>query len=292
MHIPVLKEEVLHFLNPQENENFIDCTAGEGGHAQAILKKNGPLGRVLAIEWDKKLYEILKEKSKEEERLVPINESYALIDEIVQKKKFFSIAGILFDLGFSSFHVDSSKRGFSFMRTEFLDMRYSEENPLTAHTILNKYSEKDILYILKKWGEEKYAKEIARRVVLKRKEKPIETTTELAEIVEKSIPQREKAKGKINCATKTFQALRIAVNGELLNLESTLPKALQIMEQEGRMVIICFQGEEEKIVKRFFRSNKEKIKIITENPILPTIEEVNKNIRSRSAKLYAIIKTE
>jgi 16S rRNA (cytosine1402-N4)-methyltransferase len=286
MHIPVLKEEVLHFLNPKENENFIDCTAGFGGHSLSILEKNGPEGKVLGFEWDEDVYNTLKEK--ESERFIVVNESYTQIEEVVEEKKFSKVSGVLFDLGFSSFHVDKSQRGFSFMREEKLDMRYNENNPLTAYEIVNKYKEKDILHILEKWGEEDYAREIVEKIIFKRKERPIETTTQLAKIVESSIPKHYKDRKKINPATKTFQALRIAVNGELLGLTATLPLAYDVLERGGRMVIICFHGGEEKIVKNFFRSSN--ISNLTPKPIIPKKEEVIKNIRSRSAKLFAAIK--
>ncbi len=286
MHIPVLKEEVLHFLQPEEDENFIDCTAGEGGHAEVILKRNAPKGKVLALEWDEEIYEILKEK--ESERFLPVNESYTLLEEVVREKNFFPVSGVLFDLGFSSYHVDFSRRGFSFMRNEPLDMRYNKKNPLTAYEILNAYKEKDILFILKKWGEEDYAKEIMQNIIKKRKEKAIETTSELVNIVKKSIPVKERKSRKINCATKTFQALRIAVNGELLGLRAGLAQAEEVMEKGGRMVVICFHGGEERIVQDFLRSSS--LTVLTKKPIIPTYEEVKKNIRSRSAKLYAAIK--
>jgi 16S rRNA (cytosine1402-N4)-methyltransferase len=286
MHMPVLKEEVLHFLNPKENENFIDCTAGFGGHSLSILEKNGPEGKVLGFEWDEDVYNTLKEK--ESERFIVVNESYTQIEEVVEEKKFSKVSGVLFDLGFSSFHVDKSQRGFSFMREEKLDMRYNENNPLTAYEIVNKYKEKDILHILEKWGEEDYAREIVEKIIFKRKERPIETTTQLAKIVESSIPKHYKDRKKINPATKTFQALRIAVNGELLGLTATLPLAYDVLERGGRMVIICFHGGEEKIVRNFFRSSN--ISNLTPKPIIPKKEEVIKNIRSRSAKLFAAIK--
>ncbi len=289
-HIPVLKEEVLHFLKPEENEDFIDCTAGEGGHSEAILEKNAPLGRVLAIEWDTEIFEFLKEKFEKEKRLVPVNESYTLIGEITKKKRFHPVSGILFDLGFSSFHIDESGRGFSFMRNEPLDMRYNKDNPLTAREIVNNYKEEDIKHILKKWGDEKYAGIIAQRIALERRECPIETTSQLAKIVAKAVPESEKKKRKINCATKTFQGLRIAVNGELLGLESVLPEAFDLLKPKGRMVIICFHEGEEKIASNFFKKKKREADLLTEDPVTPTFEEKQNNIRSRSAKLYALRK--
>lgn len=285
MHIPVLVDEVLRFLGPKSNENFIDCTAGGGGHTKKILEKIKPEGKVLAFEWDKDLYTRLKEEKNE--RLLLVNESYTRLEEIVEEKKFFAVSGILFDLGFSSFHVDESKRGFSFMRDERLDMRYSKDSLLTAKDIVNKQKEKDLLYILKNYGEEEYAEDIARAIVIGRKEKEIVSTKDMVNIIEKVVPEEYKKK-KINCATKTFQAIRIAVNAEILGIQSALLQALNVLDTEGRIVIICFHGGEEKVVKEFARKNN--VEVVTQNPVRPTEEEINKNIRSRSAKLYALIK--
>ncbi len=288
MHIPVLKEEVLQFLKPEKDQNFIDCTAGEGGHVEAILEKNGPKGKVLAIEWDEEIYALLKEKENENKRIVAVNDSYTLIDEIVKEKNFFPVSGILFDLGFCSFHIDESKRGFSFMRDEFLDMRYNKNNPLTAYEIVNKYKEKDIAYILKKWGEEEFAEDIAKKIVLLREKKPIKTTKDLAEIIRSSLSKKSVKKKRIDDVTKTFQAIRIAVNGEILGFKAALPRALEVLERGGKMVVICFHGGEEKVLLDFFR--KAKVKLITPKPIIPNKKEINKNIRARSAKLYAAVK--
>ncbi len=285
-HISVLKDEVVAFLDPKSNENFIDCTTGIGGHSELILKKNKPNGKVLGFEWDEELYRELKEK--ETERFIPVNESYTLLSEVAEEKNFFPVSGVLFDLGFSSFHVDQSKRGFSFSKREMLDMRYNKDNLLTAYEIVNHYKEKDILYILQKWGEEDFAKEITKEIILQRKENPIETTLDLVEVVERAVPRIYQKKQKINCSTKTFQALRIAVNGELLGLKATLPQALDVMEKGGRMVIICFHSGEEDVVRDFLRSAN--VEILTEKPIRPTEDEIKKNIRSRSAKLYAVVK--
>ncbi len=286
MHIPVLKEEVVHFLNPKKDENFIDCTAGGGGHLEAVLEKNGPNGKVLAFEWDEEVYELLKKKN--HERLVLVNDSYTLLKEVAEKKGFNAVDGILFDLGFSSYHIDESKRGFSFMYDEPLDMRYNKDNPLTAYEIINYYKKKDLLYILKEYGDEDYAEEIIDEVIKTREVKKIETTQDLVEIIESTIPKFYKKKQKINCATKTFQALRIAVNGELLGFKSALYQSVEVLKKGGRLVVICFHSKEEKILKSFF--SKVSMNILTEKPITPSKEEVEYNIRSRSAKLYSAVK--
>ncbi len=283
IHIPVLKEEVLSFLNPQKNQNFVDCTAGMGGHALALLERNGPEGKVLALEWDTDLYKLLKNKK----RLLVFNESYTRLEEIVERENFHPISGILFDLGFSSFHTERSGRGFSFMKDEPLDMRYNKNTLLTAEKIVNQYKEKDLFYIFRKWGEEKYAREIARNIVSKRKKEPIKTTKDLARIIEKSVPSSYKSQ-RINCATKTFQSLRIAVNGEIMNMKEGLTQALRVLPKKGRIAVITFHGIEEKTLLDFIKENN--LFLLTKKPITPRIEEIKNNIRSRSAKLRVIIK--
>jgi len=285
MHVPVLLEEVVDFLKTKSNENFIDCTAGGGGHARRLLEETRPSGKVLAFEWDKALYKLLKKE--ESERFTVVNESYTEIKDVVEEEEFSPVSGILFDLGFSSFHVEESGRGFSFMRDEPLDMRYNEDVLLTAKDIVNHQKEKDIIHILKDYSGEKYAKKIASAIVKKRKEKEIRTTGDLVSIVEEAVPEKYK-KERIHCATRTFQALRVAVNAEIPGIKATLPLALDVLKEEGRIAIICFHGGEEKVVRDF--AGKRKGMVTLRGPIRPKQEEINHNIRSRSAKLYGIIK--
>ncbi|MBZ9573068.1 16S rRNA (cytosine(1402)-N(4))-methyltransferase RsmH, partial [Patescibacteria group bacterium] len=190
--------------------------------------------------------------------------------------------GILFDLGLSSWHLEKSGRGFSFQRNEILDMRYSpKENPLTSQKILNQWKEKEIEKILREYGEERFARKIARKIIEARKKSPIKSTGQLVEII-----------GSKHFTRKTFQALRIAVNDELGNLKKALPQALEILEGGGRMVVISFHSLEDRIVKNFFREEAKEnhLKILTKKPIIPTTEEIQKNPRSSSAKLRAAIK--
>jgi len=293
-HIPVLENEVIKILDAKANENFIDCTIGEGGHTFSILENNTPQGKVLGIEIDPELFEKLKKehlKRNLKERLVLVNDSYRNLREIIQRKGFANVQGILFDLGMSSWHLEKSKRGFSFQREEILDMRYNPENILTAETIVNQWSQQEIEEILKKFGQERFAKRIARKIGEERNRRFIQTTFQLIEIIKKAIPSRYR-KGRIHFATRTFQALRIAVNGELENLEMALPQATEILETGGRIVVISFHSLEDRIVKNFFREqNKKKLlKILTKKPIVPTKEEIKQNRRSRSAKLRAAVK--
>jgi len=290
MHITVLQKEVIEYLRPKPNENFIDTTFGEGGHSLAILERNKPEGKVLGIELDPILYQKLEERKVE--RLVLVNDSYTNLKEIVEKYNFKPVQGILFDLGMSSWHLEKSGRGFSFQKDEALDMRYGpQQNPLTAQEILNRWPEKEIERILGEYGEERFARRIAREIIGARKKNPIRRTGQLVEIIKRAIPKKYQRQ-KIHPATRTFQALRIAVNDELANLEKALPQALEVLGKEGRIVIISYHSLEDRIVKNFFKENAKKglWQILTKKPIIPTAEELQKNPRARSAKLRAIIK--
>jgi len=288
IHIPVLKNEVLKYLDPKPNENFIDCTIGMGGHAKLILEKNGPNGKVLGIEKDPELFKRLL--SLKIERLVLANDSYSNLKEIIEKEGFDNISGILFDLGLSSWHLEKSGRGFSFLKNEPLDMRYNL-NGMKAKDVLQEWPKKEIEKILKECGEERFAKEIAQEIVENRRFKKIEKTFQLVEVIKKAVPSWYRNR-KIHFATKTFQALRIVVNHELENLKVTLPQALEVLEKKGGLVIFSFHSLEDRIVKNFLKENfkKGQIKILTPHTIMPTFQEVKKNPRARSAKLRAAIK--
>ena len=298
VHIPVLQKEVLKYLDPKPNENFIDCTIGEEGHTLAILERNKPGGKVLGIEWDTELYKNLS--NSDINRLILVNDSYVNLEEIVEREKFQPVSGILFDLGLSSWQLEKSGRGFSFQKDEPLDMRYHVTHfprswetcyEVTAGKIVNEFSEEEIERILRNYGEEKFAKRIAKAIVISRKVKPIKSTFQLVEIIKRATPSWYWHQ-KIRFATRTFQALRIAVNGELSNLKKVLPQALKILEVGGRLVIISFHSLEDRVVKNFFKENSQKglIKILTKKPIRPSSEEIRINPRSRSAKLRAAIK--
>jgi len=292
MHVPVLQKQVIEYLNPKTNENFIDCTIGNGGHALAILEKTKPDGKILGIDWDS---EIIKQLALRE-RMVLVNDSYANLKNIIEKEKFGPVSGILFDLGMSSWHIDESGKGFSFMRDEPLDMRYSSQFPisnfqfsnLTAKKIVNEWKEEEIEKILKEYGGERFARRIAKEIVRERKTKPIKTTFQLKDVIRKAVPGKFQH-GRLHYATRTFQALRIAVNDELNNLKKGLPQAVDILTRGGRLVVISFHSLEDRIVKNFFKEKTKGniIKILTKKPIGPTEEEIKINPRSRSAKLRA-----
>ncbi|MCK4354934.1 16S rRNA (cytosine(1402)-N(4))-methyltransferase RsmH [Candidatus Parcubacteria bacterium] len=285
MHIPVLKNEVIEYLEPKENENFIDCTIGAGGHTLAILEKNQPKGKVLGIEIDPEMYENLRKNFFE--RLILVQGSYIDIKKIAEQNKF-APNGILFDLGMSSWHIEKSGRGFSFMRDEPLDMRYSMETSLRAEEIVNKWSEQEIEKNLREYGGEKFSKRIASNIILARKKEHIKTTAQLKNIIIKAIPAKFRH-SRIHCATRSFQALRIAVNDELNNLKNALEQAIDILEPCGRIVIISFHSGEDKIVKNFFKEKAKQnlMKILTKKPIKADEQEIKINPRSRSALLRA-----
>jgi len=288
MHIPVLKEEVIQYLNPKRNENFIDCTIGEGGHTFAILEKTGLSGKVLGIDKDNRNIKLVKDKAKQNNfsnRLIAKEDNYINLKKIVQKEKFSKVSGFLFDLGMSSWHIDSSKRGFSFQKDEILDMRYSIKDELTAWDIVNSWPPEEIESILKSFAEEKFSKKITSAIISRRKIKKIDTAIDLAEIIKNILPKIK----KIHPATKTFQAIRIAVNSELQNIKKALPDAIEILEEGGVISIISFHSLEDRIVKTFLKQSEE-ITVITKKPVVPSPKEIINNARSRSAKLRVAIK--
>jgi len=221
--------------------------------------------------------------------LIPVNNSYVNIREEAEKNNFNNIYGILFDIGMSSYHVDEAERGFSFNKDEPLIMNYS--TGLTAEKILNEWKEEEIEKILKEYGEEDFSKKIAKKIVEKRKGGKIKSTLQLVSIIREATPEWYHH-SKTHFATRTFQALRIKVNNELDNFREALPEALNLLEKEGRLVVISFHSLEDRIIKEFLKEKEKegKVKIITKKPIVPTDEEIALNPRSRSSKLRAAIK--
>jgi len=285
MHIPVLQKEVIKYLDPKPNENFIDATIGGGGHALEILQRIAPRGRLLGIDWTQEAIRNFKKTL----QLILVCDNFAHLSEIVKQQKFGKVKGILLDLGYSSWHLEESGRGFSFQKREALDMRYDTQNQLTAEKIVNFWSKFEIEKVLREYGEEKFAQNIAQRIVEERKSRAIQTTNHLVEIISKALPGRYLRK-PLHFATKTFQALRIAVNDELNNIEKVLPQALEVLEPGGRICVISFHSLEDRIVKNFFKNNILKINLLTKKPVVPTRQEIIINHRSRSAKLRAAIK--
>lgn len=298
-HLPVLQEEVLRYLDPKPNEHFIDCTVGSGGHALAILEKTGPRGKLLGIDWDPEAIARTRAAAKQKgfaNRLLLAQDTYANLAEIAREQKFPQAQGILLDLGLSSEQLEESKRGFSFRGQEPLDMRFDPKHSLTAEKILNFWSRQDIETIIKEYGEDQFAKEIAREIIETRAQKPFAQTSDLVGAILNAVPARHR-RAKIHPATRTFQALRIAVNDELGNIRRVLPQAIGLLAPGGRIALISFHSLEDKIAKEFFREEaKEKeqgqpaIRILTKKPAVPTAQELRNNPRARSAKLRVAVK--
>lgn len=296
MHKPVLLKESIELLNLKAGDIVVDATLGSGGHSKAILNQIGETGILVGIDVDEN--NIVKFKV--DERVFLINDNFTNLENILKNLKIGKVNAVLADLGWSSDQLEG--RGMSFRIDEKLDMRLDRNQKLTAKEIINEYSEKELGAIMREYGEEKFWKNIARKIIEYRKNKKIETTGELAEIVKLAIPHKFRY-GRISPATKTFQALRIEINKELENLEKFIPQAIGALAPGGRLAIISFHSLEDRIVKNRFRENARgcilidditgqgivkvasEMKIITKKPIVAGINEIAANPRARSAKL-------
>ncbi len=298
-HIPVLLEETLRALSVKPGGRYIDCTLGGGGHAAAILEQSTPGGQFLGIDADSEAIRVASERLEDYHKsILLINENFANLQTICIKYNFQPVHGILFDLGLSSLQLGDYSRGFSFQEEGPLDMRLSPDQQITAADIINHYSEAELAGIIRRYGEESTSRQIARGIV---KERPIETTLKLAKVIEQASGGR---KGKIHPATKTFQALRIAVNHELDNLDSALKQAVNLLGFGGRLVVISYHSLEDRIVKLFMRQESQdcicprgapacvcthsaSLRLVNRRVITPSTHEIEFNPRSRSAKLRA-----
>lgn len=282
-HVPVLLHEVLDYLAPQAGKSFLDLTAGLGGHAGAVIELTTAPGRTTLIDRDPEAVRVLRKKFVDVEILQ--SDFRSALEKLARQGKRYDI--ILADLGVSSLHLDSGLRGFSFLRSGPLDMRLDANQALTAEKIVNTWSETDLADILKGYGEEKKSRAIAKNIVLNR---PVHTTGQLADIVAKSYRFRS----KIHPATKTFQALRIAVNDELKQLAHSLPLILEVLAPGGRLAVISFHSLEDRLVKNFLAENSgtldAQLQILTKKPITASASEIVSNPRARSAKLRAAVK--
>ncbi|MCL6583356.1 MAG: 16S rRNA (cytosine(1402)-N(4))-methyltransferase RsmH [bacterium] len=308
IHQPVLLKEVLDYLQCTDGKVYVDGTIGEGGHAEQILERSSPGGRLIGIDLDQHILRRCAERLERfGERVRLIRDNFKNIRKILSELKIEQIDGLLLDLGISSFHLENAERGFSFQKDAPLDMRLDQDNPLTAATIVNRADEAELAKIFWQWGEERWSRRIAKAIVNYRQKNFISTTGQLADIVRSAIPARFGAV-KIDPATRVFQALRIAVNRELEDLDRAIEDAVDFLSQGARICIISFHSLEDRIVKRSFRqlaqgtsSGKEppssagrvseaaahhpRLRILTPKPIVPTQEEILANIRARSAKL-------
>lgn len=302
-HAPVMLNEILQFMNPQDNEIYVDCTFGAGGYSNALL--NVKNCRVYAIDRDPYVVKIANElAAKTNNRLVFIGGRFSEIEQLLLSKNIYKVNGIVLDLGVSSMQLDQSERGFSFMKNAHLDMRMSQEG-VDAYEVVNNMGEEQLANIIFNYGEERHSRRIARKIVKTRQNKPIATTLELADIIHSAIGARQ---GKIDSATRTFQAIRIYINDELNELHGVLESAEKLLIDGGRLVVVSFHSLEDSIVKAFFRARSGKINnsrsrympeqndvnsaiktfsILTKQAVKPTIEEVSNNPRARSARLRA-----
>jgi 16S rRNA (cytosine1402-N4)-methyltransferase len=299
VHSPVLTDEVIAALAVERGGRYVDCTLGAGGHARMILEAGAPGAMLLGIDADPHAISLARDT------LAPfagdvelVNANFRDLAELARRHSFVPVHGVLFDLGLSSMQLAEEERGFSFQTEAPLDMRFGPEQELTAADIVNQYDETEIANIIWEYGEERFSRRIARAIVAAR---PLQTTTQLAALVSRAVPG---PRGRIHPATRTFQALRIAVNDELRALESALDQALEILGSGGRLAVISFHSLEDRIVKQFLQreakdcicppespvctcGHRARLRILTRRPITPSAAEQDVNPRSRSARLRA-----
>jgi 16S rRNA (cytosine1402-N4)-methyltransferase len=296
VHIPVLLEEVLDALQVQPGGRYIDCTVGEGGHAHAILERSSPGGQLLGIDADPQAIDSTSTRLRLYERAaILINDNFGNLGNICSRLGFHPVHGILFDLGLSSLQLSNTGRGFSFQFDAPLDMRFDPSQETTAATIVNTFPKEEIARIIESYGEERESRHIARSIVSSR---PLSTTLELAAVVHRAVGARY----KIHPATRTFQALRIAVNQELENLKTALEESVNLLGFGGRLAVISYHSLEDRLVKEHLRresrdcicppktpvcvcGHKATLKLITRKAITPSLAEIRANRRSRSAKM-------
>ena len=304
-HIPVLLNEVIELLKPEANQNFVDCTLGDGGHSEAMLERTAPAGKLLGIDADPE--SLLRAKQylyRFEERTRFVRDNFVNLEKILKAEQFGPVNKILIDLGWSSPQFAERGRGFSFDPPaggdEPLDMRYAgtQGGGETAAQIINTYSEGDLHTIFKTFGEEKLSREIAEAIVMARKAEPIERTSQLVEIIlsvyrEKLHSTKEVPWiGGLHPATKVFQALRMAVNKELDVIKTVLPAAVAALAPGGRLAVIAFHSGEDRIVKHYFAeaARKKMVTLVNKKPLVATEDEAKQNPRARSAKLRVVEK--
>ncbi len=287
IHIPVLLGEVLEGLSLTPGQRVLDCTVGLGGHAKAMLERITPGGVLIGIDYDAKALEFADTllRGVRGARYHLFQGPYSQLKTFLSNLKIEKVDAVLFDLGVSSLQLDSPERGFSFRYDSFLDMRMDQRGSFTAADLINSLSEQELATIFRTYGEERFAHRIAKAIVEKRFFTPIETTKQLADIVLQVIPN--KRMGKIHPATRVFQALRIAVNRELRELEQALNLIPEILSSKGRIAIISFHSLEDRIVKHTFRRWQKQglFTVLTKKPIRPSQQELKYNRRAKSAKL-------
>lgn len=300
-HISVLLNETIEGLNIKPDGIYADGTLGGAGHSYQIASKLNGLGRLIGFDQDEDAITASTERLKEFKNVTIVRSNYRNMKEELNNRGIEKVDGILLDLGVSSYQLDTVSRGFSYKEEAPLDMRMDNRNEVTARDIVNNYSQGDLFRIIRDYGEDKFAANIAKHIVMNREAKPIETTTELAEIVKAAIPMKFRKQGG-HPAKQTFQAIRIELNSELSVLKESLMDMIDLLNPNGRICIITFHSLEDRIVKNIFKEaedpctcpknfptcvcgKKSKGKVITRKPILPSEEELKLNLRSKSAKL-------
>lgn len=301
-HLPVLLKEVIHWLRPQARGRYLDATVGLGGHAEEILRQSSPDGILYGLDWDLEALERARSRLQAfGSRLILIHGSFKDLEAVKEEHGIWELDGLLFDLGLSALHVEVAERGFAFSQNGPLDMRMDQRMSLKAAELVNDLPERELADLLWQFGEERYARRIARRIVELRKQERIAGTRQLAEIVQRAIPPRSRGL-RIHPATRTFQALRIAVNRELEGLDRAIQSGVGLLRPGGRVAVITYHSLEDRIVKRtllslsrgphclpdtptFIRAEEPTVSLLTKKPITPEATELNSNPRSRSAKL-------
>ncbi|MBW2308299.1 MAG: 16S rRNA (cytosine(1402)-N(4))-methyltransferase RsmH [Deltaproteobacteria bacterium] len=302
-HIPVLMEEAMQLLQCRPGGIYLDGTVGSGGHSLEILHRSAPGGRVIGLDLDPAALERARSVLPED-RVWLFHENFSNLDIALQRAGIEKLDGILMDLGVSMDQLTCRNRGFGFSVSAPLDMRYDPSGSITAYSIVNRYSVDELRRIFREYGEEPYAGKIARALERHRGRRPIETTTELAEIVMKAVPPAVRRRTRIHPATRVFQAIRIMVNDELHNLRVAIEKGVKLLPVGGRFCIISFHSLEDRMVKQAFRAyqhgcecpprlpqcvcgKRPVLSVITKRPVVPGKEEIQRNPASRSARLRA-----
>lgn len=284
VHVPVLLNEVIEWLQPESDGLYVDGTLGLGGHAAAVLEKSSPTGQLVGFEWDEEAFARANERlACYSDRFRIVRASYADLVPELARLDISGINGLIADLGVSSLQLDQADRGFSFRSESVLDMRMDRRKTLTAASLIARLAEEQLADIFYHYGEERQARRIARFLVQARQQEPVATTGRLAAIVAEAVP-RKYHPPKVHVATKVFQALRIAVNGELDNLTKLLVTAPEVLKSGAKICIITFHSLEDRIVKQAFQQNAA-YKVLSRRPIQPSPGEIERNPRSRSAKL-------
>ncbi|MBM7869372.1 16S rRNA (cytosine1402-N4)-methyltransferase [Clostridium pascui] len=300
-HVSVLLNETIDSLNIKEDGIYVDCTLGGAGHSSEIIKRLSDKGRLIGIDQDEDALSAAKEKLKNYKNVTFVHDNFYNIENILENLGIDKVDGIIADLGVSSYQLDEKDRGFSYMNDAPLDMRMDRRIEFSAYNVVNEYSFEELYKVIREYGEENFAKRIAQFIVEQRSEKPIETTGELTEVIKRAIPAKFRREGP-HPSKRTFQAIRIEVNGELRILNKAIEDGVSKLKSGGRMSIITFHSLEDRIVKNKFRElespcdcpkdfpicvcgKESMVKVISRKPIEPSKEEVEENPRSRSAKL-------